>query len=208
MGNYWSNLYRERLFPRIEAFVTRGLGQERGRVLKPACGRVLEIGIGSGHNLSYLPACTDFFAGLEPSRGFLRLASNAANGNRNLQLIRGTGESLPFAENSFDTVVSFLVLCSVRNLPAVLTEIYRVLRPGGRLLYFEHVRASDPVVARWQDRLTPLWAKIGCGCHLNRPTEREIAAAGFQFQNARRYRSDRLGPSITAEVIEGVACKP
>jgi len=207
MRDFMSTLYRDWLFPWIEALATRGLDPERNRVLSPARGRILEIGVGSGHNIPHRPPSAEIYAAIEPSKGSLRLARKSLHEDREVFFVRGRGESLPFAAESFETVVSFLVLCSVQNVAAVLQEIDRVLRPGGRLLYFEHVRSSDPSVARWQERLTPFWQRIGGGCHLDRTTEREIAGAGFRLQNRQRYRSARMGLPITAEVIEGVARK-
>jgi hypothetical protein len=82
-----------------------------------------------------------------------------------------------------------------------------VLKPGGRLIFFEHVLSCSETVARWQHRINPFWKRIGCGCHLNRDTASEIVSSGFVYHSLDAYRSPHLGPPITSQVIEGVAVK-
>ena len=153
----------------------------RRRVTNAACGRVLEIGIGSGLNLPLYPSNTHI-VGLEPSAKLLSMArAVAAERSQAIELIEGTAESLPLPDRSIDTVVTTWTMCSIPNLQAALSEVRRVLRDDGRLIFAEHGLSHEPNVARWQNRLTPLWKRIGGGCHLNRPIDALLTEAGFRI---------------------------
>ena len=102
--------------------------------------------------------------------------------------MQAPAEALPFDDASFDTAVATLVLCTVADQPQALRELRRVLRPGGRLLFIEHVRAESPKLAKWQDRLLPINVRLGHGCHCNRATLDGIRAAGFDVQRGRARR--------------------
>lgn len=155
----------------------------RERTAGAAHGRVLEIGIGSGLNLaSYHPEIETVY-GVDPSPELLAKASQrVANLGFPVRLLEATSEKLPLEDQSFDTVVMTFTLCSIPDAGGALLEIRRVLKPEGELLFAEHGRASDPDVMRWQDRITPVWKRIGGGCHLNRKVDDLIQAAGFRLE--------------------------
>ena len=143
----------------------------RRRLLGGVRGRVLEIGAGTGLNLSHYPDAIDELVLAEPSAPMAeRLEARRAKLARRADLVAAPAEALPFGEGSFDTVVSTLVLCTVHDPDAALAEVRRVLRPGGRLLFCEHVRSDSPRLSRWQDRLADRWAAVADGCRCNRAT--------------------------------------
>jgi len=109
-----------------------------------------------------------------------RLEEKAAASGRPATVVRAAAERLPFPDNSFDTAVCTLVLCTVTDPEQALAELERVLKPGGRLLFLEHVRSEDPQLAKWQDRLAPFWRKCGHGCNPNRPTPELIRSSRFE----------------------------
>ena len=146
-----------------------------------ASGDVLELGCGGAANLAYY----DWYkvkslSGIDPSPELLdRAHDELADLGRNANFVAGVAEALPFASNSFDTVVTTFTLCSVQDTVAALSEAKRVLRPGGRLLFVEHGLAPDAAPAKWQSRIEPVWKHIAGGCHLTRPVTSAISAAGF-----------------------------
>jgi ubiquinone/menaquinone biosynthesis C-methylase UbiE len=114
-------------------------------------------------------------------------------------------EQLEFADASFDTVVFTLSLCTVGSPRGALAEARRVRRPDGRLLVFEHVRAAEPALARWQDRLTPPWSPLAGGCQLNRDTRAAIEQAGFAFDHVTQTRDSRMGLAVVQPLLYGIA---
>jgi ubiquinone/menaquinone biosynthesis C-methylase UbiE len=181
-----------------------GFGERRRRLLAAAEGTVVEIGAGTGLNFRHYPAGVEVVA-TEPDPHMLKAARRAARGaTARLAVRQAPAESLPLPDASVDTVVSTLVLCSVPDQAAALVEANRVLRPGGRLLLVEHVRAADPAVARRQDRRERV--RFAGGCHPNRDTLRAVAAAGFD--TAAIERVTLPGTRITSPGIQGVARKP
>lgn len=156
------------------------LAEYRPRVVTAAKGRVLEVGIGSGLNLPLYPESVEGVIGLDPSAALLMMSGKARKRSRiPVTLMHGTAESIPLDDASVDTVVMTWTLCSIPDPRRALAEIRRVLKPDGELLFVEHGRAPDLPVRKWQDRLTPVWKKIGGGCHLNRPIDELITVAGF-----------------------------
>ncbi len=152
----------------------------RERLLSHAQGRVLEIGIGSGLNLPFYGSRVDQIIGLEPSTRLIAMAQRSADRSRvPVTLIAGSAETIPFAEDSIDTVVTTWTLCSIPNALGALQEMRRVLRAAGQLLFVEHGLAPEKDVQKWQHRLTPVWKRIGGGCHLNRPIRTLVERAGF-----------------------------
>ena len=141
----------------------------RERLVAGARGRVLEIGVGSGLNLLFYPRELELLLGLDLSRELLAMAQRQASWvHFPVELCEGRAEDIPLEDRAVDHVVMSWTLCSVADPGRTLAEIRRVLRPGGTLLFVEHGRASEPGVARWQDRLTPVWRRLAGGCHLNR----------------------------------------
>jgi ubiquinone/menaquinone biosynthesis C-methylase UbiE len=148
-------------------------------LLKGAKGRVLEIGAGTGANLPLYDAGVDLTV-TEPEEPMARRLEKRLHELRpNAAIVHAPAEHLPFSDAQFDAVVSTLVLCTVDDQPRALREMRRVLKPGGHLLFIEHVRSDDPKVARWQDRLNGFSRFTACGCNCNRATLDAIRAAGF-----------------------------
>lgn len=169
--------------PRIIAagMQNKAMDRHRPRIPPLARGRVLEVGIGSGLNLPYYGREVTRVFGLEPSAFLRQKAAEAARSTSfPVELLAAGAESIPLDTGSVDTVVSTWTLCSIPDLDAALAEIRRVLRPGGQLLFFEHGRAPDPAVSRWQDRLAPLFRGLA-GCNPNRQIDASIASAGFRL---------------------------
>src|ERR687897_3594193 len=157
------------------------MGDRRRRLLAGARGAVLEIGGGTGANLAHYRD-VDRVTIAEPDP-FMRsrIGPKLEDARVPVEVSAAGAETLPFPDGSFDTVVSTLVLCTVQDHDAALDEVRRVLRPGGRLLFIEHVRA-DGSAARWQDRLGPLWGRLFGSCHLDRDTIAAIEEAGFEIE--------------------------
>jgi ubiquinone/menaquinone biosynthesis C-methylase UbiE len=176
--------FRAAAYDRMNARFEATHGAElRARLLEGASGRVLEIGAGTGANLPHYPAAIDELVLTEPNEAMLeRARRRGATAARPATLVQASAQELPFPDESFDTVVSTVVLCSVPDQAAALREVRRVLRPGGKLLFVEHVRSDDPRVAKWQDRLDPLWRRLADGCHPNRTTKAALEDAGFAVE--------------------------
>ncbi len=159
----------------------------RQRLVSTACGRVLEIGIGTGANLPYYPTGVELIS-IDPNEDFLKRARwRAAAFGRSTTLLVGRAEELPFADQSFDTVIVSFVFCTVADPVRALCEVRRVLKPGGQLRLLEHVRVRNPVGAKVQDLLTPLWKHIANGCHLNRDTLSLVQSNGFRTESVREH---------------------
>ena len=176
------------VYDRMSARFEKAGGTEmRSRLLARASGRVLEIGAGTGSNLAHYPEGVEELVVTEPESPMLRRLERKVSAARPAtRVVQTEGESLPFDDGSFDTVVSTLVLCTVRDPAATLAEIRRVLAPGGRFLFLEHVRSDEPKLARWQDRLNPVWHAVAMRCNCNRPTLETIEAAGFAVGDVAR----------------------
>lgn len=153
----------------------------RSQLVPQAKGDVFEIGCGGGINQEFYRADTvTSYAGIDPGAKLLDYARSAAERKGWQADIRhGYGEDIPFADASFDTAVCTFTLCSVADPEQVLKEMRRILRPGGTMLFLEHGRAPDADVARWQDRIEPVWKPIAGGCHLTRPITSAVESAGF-----------------------------
>ncbi|WP_164156198.1 class I SAM-dependent methyltransferase [Sandarakinorhabdus rubra] len=178
-------LYSETIFPwLLDATLSHPrIMARRQALVAGARGDVLEIGFGSGATLPfYDPATVSSLTVVEPSEGMnRRAAARLKDSPVPVRSVPGAGERLPFGDASFDTVVCCLTLCSVADVGQVLAEVKRVLKPGGRFLFLEHVLSDDPARQRWQHRLTPIQKVIGVGCHLDRPSAALVRAAGFQL---------------------------
>jgi ubiquinone/menaquinone biosynthesis C-methylase UbiE len=176
----------------------------RRRLLATAHGRVLEVGAGTGYNLQHYPDGVRDLTITDGMDGMLRRAEKRAEqAGRQVTVTRSPVESLPFEDGAFDTVVASLLLCSVDDQDRALAEIRRVLEPGGQYLFLEHVRSSDPQVARSQDRWEGVWRVIGQGCHPNRDTLPRIEAA-FTIDELEQSELP-LGPKIVRPYVLGRA---
>ena len=176
----------------------------RSRLLSTAEGCVLEIGVGSGLNLPFYGKAVRHVIGLEPSPKLLSMARRKGNATRqSIEFLEASAEAIPLENESIDTVVTTWTLCSIPDVIGALNEMRRVLRPEGRFLFVEHGLSPDPSVRRWQDRLTPLWKRIGGGCHLNRPIAQLIEGTGFRLERvATGYMK---GPRPMTFMYEGTA---
>jgi ubiquinone/menaquinone biosynthesis C-methylase UbiE len=180
-----------------------GLGEIRRELLADASGRVLEIGAGTGINLEhYLDAVTDLTLTEPDPHMATRLRERLKRGEGRGTLIEAPAEALPFADDSFDTVVATLVLCTAPDPAAAVAEVRRVLAPGGKLLVLEHVRSRNPRLARWQDRWEKPWRFLGDGCHCNRDTAATLAASGFETSGLEHERLPKA-PPIVRPLIHG-----
>jgi ubiquinone/menaquinone biosynthesis C-methylase UbiE len=194
------------LYDRLGAASERaGMREERRRLLQEATGDVLEIGAGTGLNLPLYPPTVTRIVAAEPDPHMTRrLRRKAAQATVPVELMSASAEALPLADGSFDTVVGTLVLCTVDDPAVVLAEVARLLRPGGRYLFLEHVRAHDPGLAAWQDRLAPLWGVIGGGCHPNRATLASLRASPLTVCEVHEGRIPKAAP-LVRPMIKGVA---
>jgi ubiquinone/menaquinone biosynthesis C-methylase UbiE len=183
-----------------------GLTEWRAELLAPLSGKVLEIGAGTGRSLAMYPPAVTSLTLAEPDRHMrTQLRERVAGQGRAADVIDAPAESLPFADATFDAVVSSLVLCSVRNQAPVLGEVRRVLRPGGHFVFVEHMAAEDrPRRLKWQRRIEPLWRLLAGNCHLTRSTEEAIADAGFEVVAIERA-SLRGAPPFIRPSIRGSA---
>jgi SAM-dependent methyltransferase len=173
-----------------------GLAARRRALVQQARGRVLEIGAGTGLNLRHYADDAELVL-TEPDPAMAdRLRRRVAAGPRPATVVLAPAEALPFADGEFDTVVSTLVLCTVPDQAAALREIRRVLRPGGRLLFMEHIRASSPRWARWQDRLNRPWRAFAEGCNCNRATLDVIDAGPLTLRDVERGVIPAMVPLI------------
>lgn len=199
--------YEERLLPHIVnlAMRNRHLRPYRERIISAAEGRVLEVGIGSGLNLPFYRPSVSEILGLDPSPRLMTMARQRASGaSPPVTFIEGSAEAIPMDDASIDTVVMAWTLCSIPEAVRALGEMRRVLKPGGQLLFVEHGLAPDATVRKWQHRLTPIWKRIGGGCHLNRPIRSLIETAGFGIAQIETGYSE-AGPKPMAFIYEGRA---
>lgn len=187
---------------RFDEHLDRRYGEEKRRLLADLSGTVLELGPGTGSNLRYLPAEVRWI-GVEPNVHMHAVLRERARG-RDAEILTGSGESLDVPSESVDAVVCTLVLCSVRDQRAVLAEVRRVLRPGGRFVFLEHVAAPRGSWLRlWQALVAPAWSVCGHGCRPDRETWTAVEAAGFARLDCRRFRM--AGLPLVAPHIAGVA---
>ncbi|MCF6743473.1 class I SAM-dependent methyltransferase [Blastococcus sp. KM273128] len=198
-----------RVYGRLAAAAERhGWAEVRAGLLAGTNGRVLEVGAGSGTNFAHYPPAVASVVAVEPEPHLRRLAERAAaHAPVPVRVVGGVAEALPVADGTFDTAVVTLVLCSVADQPRALGELHRVLRPGGRLVFWEHVRAEQPPLTTVQDVLDrTVWPLVGGGCHLGRDTAAGIAAGGFTLETVERCRMpDTRVPLPMAPHVLGTA---
>src|SRR3954470_533729 len=183
--------------PMMRGTEKAGLRRHREALLKRAHGRVLEIGAGTGANLDVYSDQVDELVVAEPEQPMVRrLEQKLSRFSRPVRVLHAPAEQLPVEDESFDFAVSTLVLCSVRDPARALAELWRALKPGGELLFVEHVRSDDPKLARWQDRLNGLNKRICQGCNCNRETVANISAAGFTVTEAKNEQLPKAPPFV------------
>jgi ubiquinone/menaquinone biosynthesis C-methylase UbiE len=184
------SIYGRFVFPRLLDFAmkTDDLTELRAKMIPGARGVVLEVGIGSGLNLPFYDATrVTTCYGVDPSGTLLSLARERAKTARfPVLLLQSKAEHVPLPDVSIDSVVVTWSLCSIRDPHTALTEMQRVLRPDGQLIFIEHGLAPDAHVQSWQNRLTPLWRRVVGGCHLNREMDELIRSAGFSITSLER----------------------
>jgi ubiquinone/menaquinone biosynthesis C-methylase UbiE len=193
-GRIFAALYDRMMAGTEEA----GLRDRRRALLVSAEGRVVEIGAGTGANIALYPSAVSELVLTEPEEPMARRLENRArsDGARvSVQVVRAQAERLPFADDSFDTAVCTLVLCTVHDPEQALREVGRILKPGGRLLFLEHVRSADPRLAKWQDRFAPLWRRMGNGCNCNRATP-DLIRARFEHVEAEAGELPKAPPIV------------
>lgn len=198
--------YQQSVLPHLInlAMKNREVVRYRRQVIPLARGCVLEVGIGSGLNLPFYGPQVSRVLGLDPSPQLLEMAGRRLGIVPFLvELLQGSAEAIPLRRGSIDTVVSTWTLCSIPDVRCALAEMRQVLKPGGRFLFVEHGLAPEPGVQRWQHRLTPLWKRIGGGCHLDRKMDDLIIGAGFRIEAlATEYAR---GPKLAAFFYRGVS---
>ncbi len=176
--------YSKYIIPKTLDFLMqqKPIMMQRRKVVPRASGRVLEIGIGSGLNLSfYDQGKLEKLWGLEPSPELCKVARRRADlAGIDLDFVGLTGEEIPMDSDSVDTVLFTYVLCTIPDAPTALREMNRVLKPGGQMIFCEHGRAPDSDVVRWQDRINGLWRRFSGGCNINRPIPELIREGGFK----------------------------
>jgi SAM-dependent methyltransferase len=215
----WGRLFASMYDRTLKATEENGLGDMRRALLADARGRVVEIGAGTGVNLDLYGDGVEDLTLVEPDPHMGaklrdRLAersAEAADGSppapgepAPTRLVTAPAEAIPFDDDTFDTAVATLVLCTVPNPVAAIAELARVLKPGGRLLFIEHVRSDDPGRARWQDRLEQPWRFMADGCHCNRDTEALLSASAFQVDSLEHGKLPK-SPPIVRPLIRGSA---
>ena len=194
-----------RCYARVGHLMDAEIGDHRRRLLAGLHGRVLEVGAGNGLNFPHYPATVTEVLAIEPEPYLRRLAMAAASqAPAPIRVADGTAEALPADDATFDGVVASLVLCTVTDPDQALAEVRRVLRPGGTLRFYEHVRATDPRLARWQDQLERPWGWLVGGCHPNRDTVAAITAAGLRLVQLDRFDLQAMPPLARPHVL-GVA---
>jgi len=177
----------------------------RADCIPQARGAVLEIGMGSGLNLPFYSSEVQTVFGVEPSVELQKMARKRQPlGHIKVEFLSQSAEDvLPVPDESIDTIVMTWTLCSIPDPPRALAQMKRVLKPDGHLLFIEHGLSPDAKVAAWQDRLTPVWKKIGGGCHLNRKPDELLAVAGFAIKE---LKTDYLpGPPPMTYTYQGFA---
>ncbi|MGW4230848.1 class I SAM-dependent methyltransferase [Streptomyces sp. NPDC004980] len=192
----------------VTADLRGGVAALREELLSGVSGRVIEIGAGNGLNFAHYPGSVSEVVAIEPERGLRQLAARAGlRAEVPVDVVPGTAEALPVKSEAFDVAVASLVLCTVRDLPRALSEIKRVLRPGGELRFFEHTLAQGRVLATAQRAVDrTVWPLLFGGCHTSRDTLAAIEAAGFELGTYRRLRIPEKGVQLpSTPCVLGVA---
>lgn len=200
--------YENQVVPRFTDLVMsrRELTPIRARVAASLDGDVLEVGFGSGLNVPHYPPAVTRVRAVDPATIGRKLAAKrVASSNVPVEYTDLDGQTLSLKSASIDHVLTTWTLCSIPDVDRALSEIRRVLRPGGSFHFVEHGRSPDPNVAGWQDRLTPIQRRIAGGCHLNRPIDQLVRNSGLELTQLENYYAK--GPRPFGYMFEGVATK-
>ncbi len=202
-------LYASYVCPCLLDFVMAGkhFAETRPEVLKEARGNVFEIGFGSGHNLPFYPEHVKKLTTVDPNPRLTKIAQKRiARSPIEVETHVIGGETLPMDDETFDTVVSTWTLCSVAGVEQAISELWRVLKPGGRLLFVEHGLADNPRTQWWQHKLTPIQKVIGDGCHFNRDIKALIERGRFRFELYENFYFQHM-PKWAGYQYKGIAVK-
>jgi ubiquinone/menaquinone biosynthesis C-methylase UbiE len=204
----WGRLFAAAYDRGLKGTEEAGLREMRREALAEASGRTIDLGAGTGVNVDLFPDAVTELVLAEPGPHMARkLREKLGAAGREATVVEAPAERLPFEDASFDTAVFTLVLCTVPDPAAALAEAARVLEPGGRLIFVEHVRAEDPGLARWQDRLEAPWRFLADGCHCNRDTVATIEASPLELERAEHGLLPKA-PPIVRPLVRGSARLP
>jgi ubiquinone/menaquinone biosynthesis C-methylase UbiE len=188
----------------LKATEEGGLREMRRELLSQASGRTIDLGAGTGVNLDLFPEAVSDLVMAEPDPHMLKQLRAKTSGRGGVEVVGASAQELPFADDSFDTAVFTLVLCTVPDPAAALSEAGRVLKPGGKLLFIEHVRAGEAGLAAWQDRFEKPWRFLADGCHCNRDTVAALESSSLRLEQVEQGRLPKA-PPIVRPLVSGSA---
>lgn len=209
MHGVYMGLYSNVIFPWVMNWLMSGepFDSTRAALLNGVSGKVLEIGFGSGLNLPHYPRDLAELTAIDPNTGMRRYAEPRIRQSAiRVERCELSSEALPMADASYDTVVSTWTLCSIEHVEQALSEVYRVLKPGGRFVFLEHGLSDDPGIQRWQQRLNPVQKLIGDGCNLNRDIRALLEQAGFSSLKLENFYMEKT-PRLLGYMYRGEALK-
>ena len=199
------SLYQKYILPKLLNWAMKApaLSKLRSELIPFAEGKVLEVGIGSGLNLPHYADISELIA-LEPSEELLVLAQEMSPQPKfPSEMLKATAEDIPLESNTFDTVVMTWTLCSITDPISALSEIKRVIKPGGKVIFAEHGESPDESIRKWQKRINPVWSRVAGGCQLNRKIERLYESSGFKFKTIEKGYLE--GPKFATYNYRGIA---
>lgn len=203
------SFYEDRIFPPVMEWATRVFRNDIAQLIAKAQGRVLEIGAGTGANLDFYSDQVAEVIGIEPVEAMLETARQKVQQSPRgvpVSLQVGDARHLPFEDDSFDSVVACLVYCTIPDPHLAAAEMHRVLKPGGKLIFFEHVVSKRSWVRRAQRSINPMWRRLACGCEITRDTRALFEHAGFSYEQINDFNHPKV-PPLMAPVISGIAVK-